>query len=93
MNFNHASNVGSPGAASIPELEETPQQVIQNITNEMIKMVPVTGPSQFEKSMKEFIHGTASKSGAGGALGVNLKKKLKVKKSLSTESIGSVKDN
>ena len=41
----------------------------------MIKMVPVTGPSHFEKSMKEFIHGSASKSGAGGAHGVNIKKK------------------
>ena len=38
-------------------------------------MVPVTGPSQFEKSMKEFIHGSASKSGAGGVHGINIKKK------------------
>ena len=67
-----------PGRASSPDLEETPQQVIQNITNEMIKMVPITGPSHFEKSMKEFIHGTASKSGAGAGLGVNIKKKKSI---------------
>ena len=42
----------------------------------MIKMVPVTGPTLFEKSMKEFIQGSASKSGAGGgALGAKIKKK------------------
>ena len=75
VNFEEQNSMGSAGAVVHPELEETPQEKIQNITNEMIKLVPIHGPSDYEKSLKEFLGGSASKSGAGAAHGVHIKKK------------------
>lgn len=45
-----------------------------NISQQINKMIPVRGPTIFERQMNEFLHGPASKSGGVKKLGTMSKK-------------------
>lgn len=61
VNFNEESLTRSP--SNLDKFGDQPPNKHVNISQQINKMIPVRGPTLFEKRMNEFLHGPASKSG------------------------------
>ena len=73
---NFDENIGASSTV-LGENNDSMLQGPMNISNEISKMIPVRGPTIFERQLQDFVHGPQSKSGNQSSVMLKLKQKMK----------------
>lgn len=75
VNFRDELDGQTPGLSHSASAEKLQKQI--NISQEIQRLIPVRGPTLFDKQLSEFVNGVASKSGMKTAMMRGLKQKIK----------------
>ena len=75
VNFRDEPDGLTPGLSHSASAEKLSKQI--NISQEIQRLIPVRGPTLFDKQLNEFVNGVASKSGMKNAMMRGLSKKTK----------------